>query len=172
MSKLLITNARLVNEGEIREADVLVVGERIERIGSNIASQDGANVIDADGCFLLPGMIDDPGSFSGSDSSPRPERGPEPRKRMSFAILKSEAATVLIAPWLKTMASCAANDSNLFGAVVNGRPVIALTCSATFSAKPTGAFSPVPTAVPPWASSINAGNVAFIRAIPLSSCCV
>ncbi len=37
-------------------------------------------------------MIDEPGSFSGSDSSPRPERGPEPRKRMSLAILNSAAA--------------------------------------------------------------------------------
>ena len=26
--------------------------------------------------LTLPGMIDEPGSFSGSDSSPRPERGP------------------------------------------------------------------------------------------------
>jgi hypothetical protein len=41
--------------------------------------------------LTLPGMIDEPGSFSGSDSSPRPERGPEPRKRMSLAILKSDA---------------------------------------------------------------------------------
>jgi hypothetical protein len=37
--------------------------------------------------FTLPGMIDEPGSFSGRISSPRPERGPEPRKRMSLAIL-------------------------------------------------------------------------------------
>jgi hypothetical protein len=48
--------------------------------------------------LTLPGMIDEPGSFSGRDSSPRPERGPEPRKRMSLAILKSAAAAALIAP--------------------------------------------------------------------------
>ena len=29
----------------------------------------------------MPGMMEEPGSFSGSDSSPSPERGPEPRKR-------------------------------------------------------------------------------------------
>merc|ERR1719211_467312 len=34
--------------------------------------------------LTLPGMIEDPGSFSGKDSSPRPQRGPEPRKRMSL----------------------------------------------------------------------------------------
>jgi hypothetical protein len=48
--------------------------------------------------FTLPGMIEEPGSFSGNASSPRPARGPEPRSRMSLAILNSDAATVLIAP--------------------------------------------------------------------------
>ena len=70
--------------------------------------------------LTLPGMIDEPGSFSGSDSSPSPERGPEPSKRMSLAILNSAAATVLSAPWQNTIASCAASASNLLGAVVNG----------------------------------------------------
>ena len=103
--------------------------------------------------LTLPGMIEEPGSFSGSDSSPRPERGPEPRKRMSLAILNSEPAMVLIAPWLKTIASWAARASNLFGAVTNGRRVMSAIFWATSSAKPTGALRPVPTAVPPWASS-------------------
>ena len=88
--------------------------------------------------LTLPGMIEEPGSFSGSDSSPRPERGPEPSRRMSLAILNSDAATVLIAPWLNTIASCAASASNLLGAVVNGSPVIAAMRSATISAKPIG----------------------------------
>ena len=48
--------------------------------------------------FTLPGMMDEPGSFSGSINSPKPQRGPEPSKRMSLAILKSEAATVFVAP--------------------------------------------------------------------------
>ena len=38
------------------------------------------------GRVTLPGMIELPGSFSGSFSSPRPHRGPEPSKRMSLAI--------------------------------------------------------------------------------------
>ena len=59
MSKLLICNARLVNEGEIRDADVLIAGDRIERVDAQIAAPDGATVIDAAGKFLLPGMIDD-----------------------------------------------------------------------------------------------------------------
>ncbi len=59
MSKLLITNARLVNEGEIRDADVLIDGERIEQVGSSITAPDGAEVLDAAGKVLMPGMIDD-----------------------------------------------------------------------------------------------------------------
>ena len=59
MKRLLIANARLVNEGEVRDVDVLVDGERIARVDSGIAAPDGAEVIDAAGKYLLPGMIDD-----------------------------------------------------------------------------------------------------------------
>jgi dihydroorotase len=59
MDKLLITNARLVNEGETKDADVLIVGERIEKIGTGLSADDVATVIDADGKILMPGMIDD-----------------------------------------------------------------------------------------------------------------
>lgn len=58
-NKVLITNARLINEGEIRDADVLIKGERIEKIGSGIAADPGVSIIDAAGKFLMPGMIDD-----------------------------------------------------------------------------------------------------------------
>ena len=44
--------------------------------------------------FTLPGMIDEPGSFSGRVSSPSPLRGPEPSHRMSFAIFIEDAASV------------------------------------------------------------------------------
>jgi len=59
LTHLLISNARLVNEGEVREADVLIEGERIARIDASIAVPDGAEVVDAAGKYLLPGMIDD-----------------------------------------------------------------------------------------------------------------
>jgi dihydroorotase len=59
MNKLLITNARLVNEGQTRDADVLIHGERIEKIASSIAADESCQVLDAKGKFLLPGMIDD-----------------------------------------------------------------------------------------------------------------
>ncbi|MDJ0917746.1 MAG: dihydroorotase [Woeseiaceae bacterium] len=59
MSKLLIKNARLINEGEIRDGDLLVSGERIEKIAVEIPADDSMQVIDADGKYLMPGMIDD-----------------------------------------------------------------------------------------------------------------
>ena len=49
--------------------------------------------------LILPGMIELPGSFSGIDSSPSPERGPLASQRTSFAILDSAAASVFSAPW-------------------------------------------------------------------------
>ena len=123
--------------------------------------------------LTLPGMMEEPGSFSGNESSPRPERGPDPKKRMSLAILNRLAAAVLIAPWLNTMASWAARASNLLGAEVNFMPVIAEIRSATASAKPTGALRPVPTAVPPWASCISIGQgLSSMRTMPFSTCWV
>ncbi|HEX7380994.1 MAG TPA: dihydroorotase [Nevskiaceae bacterium] len=55
---MLITNARLVNEGLITEADLRVRGERIERIAPRLAAQAEEEVVDAAGRLLLPGMID------------------------------------------------------------------------------------------------------------------
>ena len=64
-----------------------------------------------------------PGSFSGRESSPRPQRGPDPRSRTSLAIFISATAVVLRAPLTSTIVSWAASASNLLGAVTNGRPV-------------------------------------------------
>lgn len=60
MQKYLIKNAKIVNEGEIIESDLVIENEYIVEIDTNI-SQKSANykVIDATGCYLLPGMIDD-----------------------------------------------------------------------------------------------------------------
>ncbi len=55
---LLIKNARIVNRGKITEGDILVKGQRIEKIGANIAAPE-AKVIDAQGQLAIPGVIDD-----------------------------------------------------------------------------------------------------------------
>ncbi|HCK04940.1 MAG TPA: dihydroorotase, partial [Flavobacteriaceae bacterium] len=57
---VLIKNAQVVNEGSIDTCDVLVVGDRIQEIASTISAKSpNTRVIDADGLYLMPGMIDD-----------------------------------------------------------------------------------------------------------------
>lgn len=55
----VIRNARLVNEGQITEPDVLLKNGRIEKIANDLSAPEGAEVVDARGRYLLPGMIDD-----------------------------------------------------------------------------------------------------------------
>ncbi len=59
MNSTLITNAKLVNEGQVVESDVLIRGTRIEKIGAKLSANQNTHVIDAKGNFLLPGAIDD-----------------------------------------------------------------------------------------------------------------
>lgn len=59
MENYLIRNARMVNEGLITEADVLVKNGRIEKIGNGLSSNLHVKEIDANGLHLLPGVIDD-----------------------------------------------------------------------------------------------------------------
>lgn len=56
---MLITNAKIINEGRQFDADVLISGERIERIAPQISCPPGHDVYDAGGLTLIPGMIDD-----------------------------------------------------------------------------------------------------------------
>jgi dihydroorotase len=61
MSKsYLIKNARIVNEGSVIEGDVLIEAGRIAKIDSSIGPKSASvNVIDAEGKYLIPGIIDD-----------------------------------------------------------------------------------------------------------------
>ena len=56
----LIKNISIVNEGSIRQGDVLIKKGRIEKILPQIAQMDkDVKEIDGEGKFLLPGVIDD-----------------------------------------------------------------------------------------------------------------
>ena len=60
MKRVLIKNARIVSDGEIKEGDVLVEGERILKIDNHLSQENSdTQLIDAGGRFLLPGVIDD-----------------------------------------------------------------------------------------------------------------
>ncbi|MEY4930445.1 MAG: hypothetical protein RI909_1169 [Bacteroidota bacterium] len=58
MNSTLITNAKIVNEGKVFEGDVLIKGQFIEKIDSHI-NYPANHTVDANGHFLLPGVIDD-----------------------------------------------------------------------------------------------------------------
>lgn len=54
----LIKNAKIVNEGEVYKADVLIENQKIKKIDLEIKI-DAGQVINAKGLYLLPGVIDD-----------------------------------------------------------------------------------------------------------------
>ncbi|MCA0152131.1 dihydroorotase [Winogradskyella vincentii] len=56
----LIKNAKIVNEGIIFEGDILIENNRIKAIDSSISVKSAdMTVIDAEGNYVLPGLIDD-----------------------------------------------------------------------------------------------------------------
>jgi dihydroorotase len=60
MNTILIKNAQIVNEGKIRRGDLLIEDDRIAEIADHISvKSSNTAVIDADGQYLVPGMIDD-----------------------------------------------------------------------------------------------------------------
>ena len=69
--------------------------------------------------FTLPGIIEEPGSFTGNIISPIPLLGPEESILMSLAIFISETAVLFSAEEALTIASFAESASNLFLAEIN-----------------------------------------------------
>ncbi len=59
MTDHIIKNAALINEGKIHTADVLIRRGRIERIDSSFDVAYKVNEVNADGLYLMPGIIDD-----------------------------------------------------------------------------------------------------------------
>ena len=60
MGKILIKNARIVNEGNIKKRDILIDGDIILEISEciHIKSAD-IKIIEANNKYLIPGLIDD-----------------------------------------------------------------------------------------------------------------
>lgn len=59
MAKYIIRNIQMVNEGNISTVDVLISGQFIEKIASNITIEGQFEEINGEGKYLLPGVIDD-----------------------------------------------------------------------------------------------------------------
>jgi dihydroorotase len=59
-NQILIKNARIVNEGKIIEGDILIEDEIIKEIDISISVKSAdITVIDVEGNYVLPGLIDD-----------------------------------------------------------------------------------------------------------------
>ena len=58
-SKTLIRNAKVVNDNQIFDFDLLINGNRIEKIATKIKSSSEMEVFDAEGKYIIPGLIDD-----------------------------------------------------------------------------------------------------------------
>jgi dihydroorotase len=59
MKTTLILHANIVNEGQVFQGDILIKGQYIEKIGKDLSSVPADQIIDAQGKYLLPGVIDD-----------------------------------------------------------------------------------------------------------------
>jgi dihydroorotase len=57
---ILIKNAKIVNEGFVTEGDILIEGEYIKEIASSISAKSSeVLVVDVEGNYVFPGVIDD-----------------------------------------------------------------------------------------------------------------
>ena len=55
MSKILISKAFVVNDGEVSVKDILIKGKRIEKIDNDIFEFNVKEIINAEGLYLFPG---------------------------------------------------------------------------------------------------------------------
>src|SRR4029079_5356235 len=100
----------------------------------------------------------------GQALSAGPAGGPEPMKRMSFAIFVSETASTLSAPEASTIPSRAACDSNGSAGGEISRAGVSCSRARTREANSGCVFRPVPTAVPPSGTLPSRGSVSRTRA--------
>ncbi len=59
MNSYLIKNAQIVNENTVFKGEVLIENELIKQISKNIIPSEKTTIIDAEGSYLIPGVIDD-----------------------------------------------------------------------------------------------------------------
>lgn len=85
MAALLIKNGKLVNEGKIEEKDLLVIEDKIDKIGIGL-SHPNAEVIDAKGNYIFPGAIDDQVHFREPGLTHKANIGTESRAAVAGGI--------------------------------------------------------------------------------------
>jgi dihydroorotase len=86
MKRILIKNAKIVNEGKIFEGDLLIEGELIIEISDSISAKTDHKVIDAEGNYLMPGAIDDQVHFREPGLTHKGDIGSESRAAVAGGI--------------------------------------------------------------------------------------
>ena len=85
MKSILIKNGQIVNRGKIHFGDVLIKKGRIERTGPQIDTHSD-HEIDAEGKFLLPGIIDDQVHFREPGLTHKSDLYTEPRAAVAGGV--------------------------------------------------------------------------------------
>ncbi len=87
MKRVLIKNARLINEGSVEKRDVLVEGDIIKQISDHIDTMPpNTMIIDAKNRYLMPGIIDDQVHFREPGLTHKADIGSESRAAVAGGI--------------------------------------------------------------------------------------
>ncbi|SDB64494.1 dihydroorotase [Flavobacteriaceae bacterium MAR_2010_188] len=84
---ILIKNAKIVNEGQIFEGDVLIEDEIISQVDQSISVKSSdTQIIDAEGQYLMPGVIDDQVHFREPGLTHKADIGSESRAAIAGGV--------------------------------------------------------------------------------------
>ena len=84
---ILIKNAKIVNEGSITEGDILVEGDYIKEVSDSISAKSSdVLVIDVEGNYVFPGVIDDQVHFREPGLTHKGDIGSESRAAIAGGI--------------------------------------------------------------------------------------
>lgn len=86
MATTVIKNARIVNEGQIIEGDLLIENGLFSRIGGIIESPPGSKEVRADGLLAMPGIIDDQVHFREPGLTHKGDIGSEARAAVAGGV--------------------------------------------------------------------------------------
>ena len=86
MTKRLIINSRVVNNGSIREQDIFIEDGIITAVGADLQYREADDIVDAEGLILIPGMIDDQVHFREPGLTHKGDIGTESRAAVAGGI--------------------------------------------------------------------------------------
>ncbi|PQJ18985.1 dihydroorotase [Nonlabens tegetincola] len=127
MKKTLIKNAKIVNEGTVFEGDIFIEGDTILEIDESISAKDpNTIIIDAEGKYVLPGVIDDQVHFREPGLTHKGNIASESAAAVAGGITtfmeqpNTKPQTITIPEWENKMAIAAATSHANYGFMFGG----------------------------------------------------